>query len=108
MYTCRAETHPLKVRGETYLDVQKKIAPGPAMSRLMLLELYEVEAKDGDRHDHERSNHHHEKQRRVRVRNDDDVLDHQQQQQCQRVCAGAARTPEGRVLERHVGERGRV
>ena len=52
MYTCRAATHPLKVRGETYLEDQKKIAPGPAMSKLMLLELYEVEGKDGDRHDH--------------------------------------------------------
>ena len=34
------------------MDDQKKVAPGPAMSKLMLLELYEVEAKDGDRHDH--------------------------------------------------------
>ena len=34
------------------MEDQKKIAPGAAMSKLMLLELYEVEAKDGDRHDH--------------------------------------------------------
>ena len=53
MYTCRASTHPMKVRGETYMDDQKKIAPGAAMSKLMLLELYEVEAKDeNQRHDH--------------------------------------------------------
>ena len=53
MYTCRATTHPMKVRGETYMEDQKKIAPGAAMSKLMLLELYEVEAKDeNQRHDH--------------------------------------------------------
>ena len=42
----------VQVRGDTYLDDGKKVAPGPAMSKLMLLELYEVEAGDGDRHDH--------------------------------------------------------
>ena len=35
------------------MEDQKKIAPGAAMSKLMLLELYEVEAKDeNQRHDH--------------------------------------------------------
>jgi len=52
MYSDRSEIHPLKVRGESYCDDKQKVNPGHAMSKLLLLELYEVEGKDGDRHDH--------------------------------------------------------
>jgi hypothetical protein len=34
-----------KVRGESYCDDNKKVNPGHAMSKLLLLELYEVEGK---------------------------------------------------------------
>lgn len=33
------------MRGESYCDDNKKVSPGPAMSKLLLLELYEVEPK---------------------------------------------------------------
>lgn len=34
-----------KVRGESYCDDKQKVNPGHAMSKLLLLELYEVEGK---------------------------------------------------------------
>jgi hypothetical protein len=52
MFVDRRYTHAFQVRGPKYLDDKKKVHPGSAMCKLMLLELYEVEAKDGDRHDH--------------------------------------------------------
>ncbi len=52
MYVDRKHTHAFQVRGPNYMDDKKKIHPGSAMCKLMLLELYEVESKDGDRHDH--------------------------------------------------------
>lgn len=53
MYVDRKFTHNFQVRGPSYMEDQLKIHPGSAMCKLMLLELYEVEAsKDGDRHDH--------------------------------------------------------
>jgi hypothetical protein len=35
----------LQVRGESYSTDNKKVNPGHSMSKLLLLELYEVEAK---------------------------------------------------------------
>lgn len=52
MYVDKRYTHSFQVRGPNYLEDKKKMHPGPAICKLMLLELYEVEAKDGDRHDH--------------------------------------------------------
>lgn len=52
MFVDRKHTHSFQVRGPTYLKDKKKMHPGPAICKLMLLELYEVEPKDGDRHDH--------------------------------------------------------
>jgi len=46
------ETHAFQVRGPTYLEDNTKVYPGNAMCKLMLMELYEVEPRDGDRHDH--------------------------------------------------------
>ena len=48
----RSYAHTFKVRGPTYFIDQQKTDPGPAMMKLMLMELYEVEPKDIDRHDH--------------------------------------------------------
>ena len=48
----RKDDHKFSVRGENYLNDKKKFHPGPAMCKMMLLEVYEVESKDGDRHDH--------------------------------------------------------
>eukprot|EP01034_Spumella_vulgaris_P039018 gene39018-48185_t len=52
MFVDRKFSHTFQVRGGNYLDDKKKVHPGSAMCKLMLLELYEVESKDGDRHDH--------------------------------------------------------
>ena len=35
----------IQVRGNSYLTDQRKVDPGPAMAKLMLMELYTVEAK---------------------------------------------------------------
>lgn len=49
----RREDHKFSVRSSTYLDDKKKEHPGDAICKLMLLEVYEVDAeKDGERHDH--------------------------------------------------------
>ncbi len=52
MFVDRKDAHSFQVRGANYLIDKKKVHPGPALCKLMLLELYEVESKDGDRHDH--------------------------------------------------------
>jgi hypothetical protein len=45
MYIDRADTHNFKVRGPNYLKDGNKIEAGPALCKLMLMELYEVEPK---------------------------------------------------------------
>ena len=46
-----ANSHHFQVRGPSYKDDGAKEHPGPALCKLMLLEIYEVE-EGGDRHDH--------------------------------------------------------
>jgi hypothetical protein len=45
LYADRSEEHSFKLRGENYLTDNKKVHPGPAMCKLLLLELYEVDPK---------------------------------------------------------------
>lgn len=45
-------THDFKLRGQNYLQDQVKVHPGNSLARLMGMEIYEVDPKDGDRHDH--------------------------------------------------------
>lgn len=52
MFIDRRFSHNFNVRGVNYMTDKKKVHPGSAMCKLMLLELYEVESRDGDRHDH--------------------------------------------------------
>ena len=52
MFEDRSFAHTFKTRGPTYFVDNTKVDPGPALMKLMLMELYEVESKDGDRHDH--------------------------------------------------------
>ena len=44
-YCDRAYSHKFKVRGPTYFVDQRKEDPGPAMCKLMLFEIYEVEPR---------------------------------------------------------------
>ena len=44
--------HHFSLRGVSYMDDNTKEHPGPALFKLMLMELYEVEPQDGERHDH--------------------------------------------------------
>lgn len=52
-YWDAGSSHHFELRGATYLEDKTKSHPGPAMLKLMLMELYEVDASEpGDRHDH--------------------------------------------------------
>lgn len=52
MYRDRRYDHNVTVRGQNYMEDQKKINGGSAICKFMLMELYEVEPRHGDRHDH--------------------------------------------------------
>ena len=52
LFSDQSEGHTFSVRGPTYLYDKEKVAPGAGMAKLLLLEVFEVEKKDGDRHDH--------------------------------------------------------
>ena len=52
LFSDQSEGHTFQVRGPTYLYDKEKVAPGAGMAKLLLMEVFEVEKKDGDRHDH--------------------------------------------------------
>ena len=52
LYSDQSEGHTFSVRGPTYLYDKEKVSPGPGMAKLLLMEVFEVEHKHGDRHDH--------------------------------------------------------
>lgn len=51
-YWDSGSAHHFLLRGVSYMDDNTKEHPGPALFKLMLMELYEVEPQDGERHDH--------------------------------------------------------
>jgi len=52
MYSDCSYTHGFKVRGSTYKKDRRKVDAGSAVAKLLLMELFEVEPRHGDRIDH--------------------------------------------------------
>lgn len=52
MYSDCSKSHNFKVRSASYLTDKTKVEAGPSISKLVLMELFEVEKHHGDRIDH--------------------------------------------------------
>lgn len=52
MYSDCSKSHNFKVRSASYLTDKTKVEAGPSISKLILMELFEVEKHHGDRIDH--------------------------------------------------------